>query len=65
DFIKAIENELGIEAKKNYREMQPGDVYQTYADTTTFYQATGYRPSVSVEEGIAEFVAWYRNFYNK
>ncbi|EGQ7792135.1 NAD-dependent epimerase [Vibrio parahaemolyticus] len=65
DFIKAIENELGIEAKKNYREMQPGDVYQTYADTTAFYQATGYRPSVSVEEGIAEFVAWYRNFYNK
>ncbi|EPP5749516.1 protein CapI, partial [Vibrio parahaemolyticus] len=38
---------------------------QTYADTTAFYQATGYRPSVSVEEGIAEFVAWYRNFYNK
>lgn len=41
DFVKAIEDELGIEAKKNFREMQAGDVYQTYADTEDLFAATG------------------------
>ncbi|WP_217532897.1 NAD-dependent epimerase [Vibrio metschnikovii] len=63
DFIQAIETELGIEAKKNFRGMQPGDVYQTYADTTDLFAATGYRPRVGVQEGVAKFVAWYREFY--
>lgn len=65
DFVKAIEDELGIEAKKNFREMQPGDVYQTYADTADLFAATGYKPQVTVKQGVAEFVAWYRDFYNK
>ncbi|MFA0448944.1 NAD-dependent epimerase [Vibrio breoganii] len=65
DFVKAIEDELGIEAKKNFREMQPGDVYQTYADTQDVFAATGYKPQVSVEQGVAEFISWYREFYNK
>ncbi|EPS9350880.1 NAD-dependent epimerase [Citrobacter freundii] len=65
EFVKAIEDELGIEAKKNYREMQPGDVYQTYADTQDLLKATGYQPKVTVKEGVAEFVRWYREFYNK
>uniref|UniRef100_UPI000B8EA13F NAD-dependent epimerase n=1 Tax=Vibrio sp. V08_P9A1T1 TaxID=1938663 RepID=UPI000B8EA13F len=56
DFVTAIENELGIEAKKNFREMQPGDVYQTYADTTDLFHTTGYKPQIGVEEGVAEFV---------
>ncbi|MGI2216177.1 NAD-dependent epimerase [Shewanella baltica] len=64
-FVKAIEDELGIEAKKNFREMQPGDVYQTYADVEDLFQATGYKPRVGVKEGVAEFVKWYREFYNK
>ncbi|EGR3970001.1 TPA: NAD-dependent epimerase [Vibrio cholerae] len=63
DFVKAIEDELGIEAKKNFREMQPGDVYQTYADTQDLFAATGYQPKVGVKEGVAEFVAWYRDYY--
>lgn len=63
DFVKAIEDELGIEAKKHFREMQPGDVYQTYADTQELFAATGYQPKVGVKEGIAEFVAWYRSYY--
>ncbi|EKO3596897.1 NAD-dependent epimerase [Vibrio metschnikovii] len=63
DFIQAIETELGIEAKKNFRGMQPGDVYQTYADTTDLFAATGYQPRVGVQEGVAKFVAWYREFY--
>ncbi|MDN3715946.1 NAD-dependent epimerase [Vibrio breoganii] len=65
DFVKAIEDELGIEAKKNFREMQPGDVYQTYADTKDLFAATGYTPKVTVKEGVAEFIKWYREFYNK
>lgn len=63
DFVKAIEDELGIEAKKHFREMQPGDVYQTYADTQDLFWATGYQPKVGVKEGVAEFVAWYRDYY--
>ncbi|PMG95105.1 NAD-dependent epimerase [Vibrio breoganii] len=65
EFVKAIEDELGIEAKKNFREMQPGDVYQTYADTRDLFAATGYTPEVTVKEGVAEFIQWYREFYNK
>ncbi|MXR69404.1 SDR family NAD(P)-dependent oxidoreductase [Shewanella sp. JBTF-M18] len=64
-FVKAIEDELGIEAKKNFREMQPGDVYQTYADVEDLFEATGYKPRVGVKEGVAEFINWYREFYNK
>lgn len=64
-FVKAIEDELGIEAKKNFREMQPGDVYKTYADVEDLFEATGYKPRVGVKEGVAEFVKWYREFYNK
>lgn len=65
DFVKAIEDELGIEAKKNFREMQPGDVYQTYADTQDLFAATGYKPRVGIKEGVAEFITWYKGFYNK
>lgn len=63
DFVKAIEDELGIEAKKNFREMQPGDVYQTYADTQDLFAVTGYTPRVGVREGVSEFVSWYKEFY--
>jgi len=65
DFIAEIENELGIEAKKNYREMQPGDVYKTYADTSDLFSATGYTPKVHLKEGVSAFVQWYKEFYNK
>jgi UDP-glucuronate 4-epimerase len=65
DFVKAIEDELGIEAKKNFREMQPGDVYQTYADTQDLFAATGYKPQVGIKKGVAEFITWYKEFYNK
>ncbi|TYK65995.1 NAD-dependent epimerase [Colwellia echini] len=64
DFVKAIENELGIEAKKNFREMQAGDVYQTYADTQDLFKATGYIPKITVKEGVAELITWYKEFYN-
>lgn len=64
-FVKAIEDELGIEAKKNFREMQAGDVYQTYAEVNDLFDATGYKSKVSVAKGVAEFVKWYKEFYKK
>ncbi|GLO61347.1 NAD-dependent epimerase [Vibrio sp. MACH09] len=65
DFITEIEQALGIEAKKNFREMQAGDVYKTFADTEDLFAATGYKPQVGIKQGVAEFVAWYKEFYNK
>ena len=62
-FIEAIESELGIEAKKNFRGMQAGDVYQTYADTQDLFDVTGYKPQVGVAEGVAKLVSWYKEFY--
>ena len=63
DFIAALEKALGVEAKKNFMPMQPGDVYTTYADTSGLEEATGYKPSVSIEDGVARFVYWYREYY--
>jgi UDP-glucuronate 4-epimerase len=63
DFIEALEAEIGIKAKKNFRDMQPGDVYRTYADTSDLFKATGYRPKVTLTEGVAEFIRWYRKHY--
>lgn len=63
DFIKAIELELGIEAKKNFRKMQPGDVYKTFSDTQDLFVLTGYTAKVSVNEGVSRLVNWYKDFY--
>ncbi|MFT6916499.1 MAG: UDP-glucuronate 4-epimerase [Motiliproteus sp.] len=63
DFVSALENSLGLDAKKNFMPMQSGDVYATYADTEDLFKATGYKPQVSVEQGVARFVDWYRDFY--
>jgi len=60
-FIEAIEDALGIKAKKNSREMQAGDVNKTYADTSYLFEVTGYKAKV----GVKAFVDWYRGFYNK
>ena len=59
DFINAIEEELGIEAKKEFLPMQPGDVNTTYADVSGLAKDFGYQPTTTVREGIAKFVKWY------
>ncbi|NMP16523.1 NAD-dependent epimerase [Thalassotalea sp. Y01] len=64
DFVESLEESLGIEAKKNFMPMQPGDVYQTYAEVEDLFEVTGVRPQVSVRDGVARFVDWYRE-YNK
>ncbi|MRJ07033.1 MAG: NAD-dependent epimerase [Epsilonproteobacteria bacterium] len=63
DFIETIEKVVGKKAKKKLMPMQPGDVPSTYADTTALERDFGYKPKVSVEEGVAKFVEWYRNYY--
>lgn len=63
DFVAALEKTIGKTAQKNFMPMQPGDVYATYADTQSLYKATGFQPRVGVEEGVAAFVKWYRDFY--
>ena len=59
DFIAELETALGKEAKKVFMPMQPGDVYQTNADTSRLEEVVGYRPRVTLHEGIGRFVDWY------
>lgn len=59
EFVTAIEDELGIEAQKEYLPMQPGDVETTYADVSDLMEEFGYQPKTNVREGIAKFVRWY------
>jgi len=62
-FISAMEDALGMPAKRNYMEMQKGDVPATWANATLLQDLTGYTPQTSVPEGVADFVNWYRDYY--
>ena len=64
DFISEIETACGKEAKKNFLPMQPGDVYQTNADTTKLEQDCGYKPKITLHEGIQHFMQWYKSDKN-
>lgn len=64
DYITALEEALGTEAKKNMMPVQPGDVLETSADTKPLQDVVGFKPQTSVKEGVKNFVDWYRNFYN-
>ncbi|MES2089077.1 MAG: NAD-dependent epimerase [Pseudomonadota bacterium] len=63
DFISTMEQALGKTAEKDFQPMQPGDVVATYADTSSLQAWTGQQPTVSIEQGVTEFVKWYRNYY--
>ncbi len=63
DFIVAIEAACGREAIRNLMPMLPGDVPATWADNRLLVDLTGYAPTTSVQEGIARFVAWFREYY--
>ncbi|MCH5229160.1 MAG: NAD-dependent epimerase [Muribaculaceae bacterium] len=63
DYISAIEDELGLTAKKEMEPMQPGDVYQTYADSGSLAQATGFSPGTTLRDGIHKTVSWFRDYY--
>lgn len=64
DFIAELEQAVGAEARKVFLPMQPGDVYQTNADTTKLETKLGYKPSVTLHEGIIKFVEWYKSDMN-
>jgi UDP-glucuronate 4-epimerase len=64
-FIEVLEECLGKKAEKNLLPMQPGDVYATYADVADLSEAVGFRPDTSIEDGIARFVNWYREYYRQ
>ena len=61
-MIEVLEQALGVTAKKIFRPMQPGDVTATYADISLLNALTGYQPKVTLEEGLPQFVAWYRDW---
>lgn len=63
EFIKAIEGAIGAEATKIYKDMQPGDVPATWADTTLLTALTGTAPVTPVATGMQAFVDWYRAYY--
>ena len=64
DFIAELERALGREAEKQLLPMQPGDVYQTCADTSKLERELGYKPGVTLREGIGRFVEWYLSELN-
>lgn len=63
DYIECIERAIGHEAKKDFLPMQPGDVYQTYADSSALAEATGFRPGTELQDGIDRTVAWFKKYY--
>ncbi len=64
DFISEIETAIGKPAEKIFLPMQQGDVYQTYADTTKLETELGYKPHISLHDGIAQFIEWYKSDKN-
>ena len=64
DFITTLEKCLGREAKKEYLPMQPGDVYQTYADVTDLMEDYHFKPATSIEEGLQKFADWFLQEYS-
>ncbi|MCB5250189.1 MAG: NAD-dependent epimerase [Candidatus Cloacimonetes bacterium] len=63
-FIKTLEDIIGLEAKKEFCEMQAGDVLITYADVQDLQEDIGFRPDTPLDEGLEKFVDWYRAYYS-
>ncbi len=63
-LVETLEKCLGVEAKKNLVPIQPGDVPATYADVDDLVRDVGFKPSTTIEDGVARFVAWYRQYHN-
>jgi UDP-glucuronate 4-epimerase len=63
EFVDCLEAALGIKAQRNFMPLQAGDVVKTWADISALAEWVDFRPQVTVETGVAEFVKWYRHFY--
>ncbi|MEY8691647.1 NAD-dependent epimerase [Mammaliicoccus sciuri] len=64
EFVEAIENKLGKEAKKNYMDLQPGDVPETYANVDDLFRNIDFKPETTIQEGVNKFVDWYLEYYS-
>ena len=62
-YIKVLEDCLGKKAEMNLLPLQNGDVPDTYADVEDLVRDVGYKPATSVEDGIARFVEWYKDYF--
>jgi len=62
-FVEILENVLGKQAVKERVDFQPGDVFSTEADTRALEQFIDFKPTISLEQGLTEFVKWYRDYY--
>ena len=62
-FIEVLEQALGKTAMKEFLPMQPGDVYQTYADVSELERDFDFKPSTTIEEGLGKFAEWYKDYY--
>ena len=62
-FIETLEELIGKKARKKMLAMQPGDVFETYADIDRIAEATGFKPKTSLKDGLRQFVEWYRDYY--
>jgi len=62
DFIDAIENALGIKAKKEFLPLQPGDALETYADIDDLFKEFDFKPSTTINNGIGNFIKWYKEY---
>jgi UDP-glucuronate 4-epimerase len=63
-FIETMERAFGRPVEKIMMPMQPGDVVATFADMSQLEQAIGFRPSTSIEDGVAKFAEWYKDYYH-
>lgn len=65
DFIREIEKCCEKDAILEMQPMQPGDVYQTYADISALHEEVGYVPTINIDFGISQFISWYRKYYGR
>ena len=61
--IETLEDVLGKKAQKEFLPMQPGNVYQTYADVSELEKDFGFKPQTSIREGLSQFAQWYKKYY--
>lgn len=63
EFVEAIENKLDKKAKKNYMDLQPGDVPETYANVDDLFKNIDFKPETTIQDGVNQFVDWYLDYY--
>jgi UDP-glucuronate 4-epimerase len=65
DYIETLEKYIGKTADKEFLPLQPGDVPDTYADVEALVADVGYKPNTSVDQGIEQFISWYKEYYTR